>query len=350
VFQKVKILVRGTNWIGDSVMSVPALRALRRAFPDSHIALHTRSSNEGLFRDADFIDRILPIDRAESSLTEVIDQARSLRGEKFDVAIIFPNSFASALTARFAGIPRRFGYSQEMRRLFLTDGITPPAWKNERHEVFYYLELVKAVEERFLGSKIESLKEPNTDLSVSPVRKEEARDFLARRGIDFSRPVIAIGAGSTNSEAKRWPAERFSKLIQMLRADLGANIILLGSEGDMVVSAAISNAAEMKPLDLTGKTSVADVTAILSVANLLISNDMGLAHVAPAVGTPTIVIFGPTNPITTRPFSPLAEVIRHAVECSPCMLRQCPIDHRCMIRISAESVFDLARRIIERNG
>src|ERR1051325_6212945 len=101
---ELKILVRGTNWMGDSVMTVPALRALRRAFPDSHISLHTQASNEGLFRDTDFIDRILPISRVASSLSEVIEQARALRSEKFDLAIIFPNSFASALTARFAGI------------------------------------------------------------------------------------------------------------------------------------------------------------------------------------------------------------------------------------------------------
>jgi heptosyltransferase-2 len=346
----VKILVRGTNWIGDSVMTVPALRALRRAFPDSHIALHTRWSNEGLFRDADFIDRILPISRAESSLAEVIEQARALRGERFDVAIIFPNSFASALTARFAAIPRRFGYSKEMRRLFLTDGIAPPMWKNERHEVFYYLELVKAVEERILGSKIESLREPNTDLLVSASRKEEAREFLAGRGIDFSRPVVAVGAGSVNSEAKRWPAENFSELSRMLISDLDANVILLGSEGDAEVSAAVGKGAGVKLLDLTGKTSVADAVSILSVANLLISNDMGLAHAAPAIGTRTVVIFGPTNPVTTRPYSPLAEVVRHEVECSPCMLRQCPIDHRCMTRISPESVFDAAKKILEQNG
>lgn len=331
-------------------MTVPALRALRRAFPDSQITLHTRSSNEGLFRDADFIDRILTIDRSESSLAEIIEQARGLRGEKFDLAIIFPNSFASALTARFAGISRRFGYSQEMRRIFLTDPIAPPAWKSERHEVFYYLELVRAVEERILGSKIESLKEPNTDLPVSAERKEKTREFLRESGIDLSHPVIAIGAGSVNSEAKRWPAERFSELIRMLQTDLAAQIVLLGSHGDVDVSAAVSNAAKIKPLDLTGKTSIADAVAILSVANLLISNDMGLAHIAPAVGTRTIVIFGPTNPVTTRPFSPLAEVIRHEVECSPCMLRQCPIDHRCMTRISPGRVFDAARKIIEQNG
>src|SRR5947209_188639 len=111
-------------------MTVPALRALRRAFPDSHITLQTRSANEGLFRDADFIDGILPIEQAGSGPTEIFAQARALRSEKFDLAIIFPNSFASALPARFAGISRRFGYAKDMRRLLLTDPIAPPTWKN----------------------------------------------------------------------------------------------------------------------------------------------------------------------------------------------------------------------------
>jgi len=328
-------------------MTVPALRALRNSLPQAEITLHTRAPNEGIFRDADFIDQILPIDRVESSLSEVLEHSRKLRGGRFDAAIIFPNSFASALTARFAGIPRRFGYSKEMRRLFLTDPVTPPAWKNERHEIYYYFELVREVVNRLTNSKPLTEEPPTIDLTIAALRKNEARDFLAKRGLDLSRPTIAIGGGSTNSEAKRWPADRFVRLLRKLRSELDANVILLGSEGDRKVSDEIVAASDLTLLDLTGKTSIADAAAILSISDLLISNDMGLAHVAPAVGTKTIVIFGPTNPITTRPFSPLARVIRHEVECSPCMLRRCPIDHRCMIRIEPIQVFEAAKEMLE---
>jgi heptosyltransferase-2 len=337
-----KILVRGANWIGDSVMTVPALRALRRAFTNDEITLHTRSWAEGIFRDADFVDRILFYDRPESSLNEVISQSRVLRAERFDLAVIFPGSFASALGARFAGIPRRFGYSKEARRLFLTDPVTPPKWKSRRHEVFYYLNLVQEVERSVLGTQSPSDNEPSTELTISQTRRNEARDFLGRKGVDLSRPLVAIGAGSTNSTAKRWPAKHYSELINKLHVEVGANIVMVGGRDDIEVGRVISESVQCKTLDLTGKTSLGDAAAILSVCDLMISNDMGLAHLAPAVGTKTIVIFGPTDPVTTRPFSPLAEVIRVGVECSPCMLRECPIDHRCMTRISHEQVFESA--------
>ena len=337
-----KIVVRGTNWIGDSVMSVPALRALRQLFPNDEITLHTRSWAEGIFRDADFIDRILTYDRPESSLAEVVGQARVLREEKFDVAIMFPNSFASALTARLAGIPRRFGFSKEGRRIVLTDPVSIPQWKAQKHEAFYYLELVKVVENSLLGTDRAAKLEMTIELPVSDARKEEARNFLSRKGIDFSNPIIALGPGSTNSMAKRWPFERFAEVADRLTREANASIVLLGGPDDVDVAATLADAMDALPLDLTAKTSLADAAAILSVCDLMISNDMGLAHLAPAVGTKTLVIFGPTDPVTTRPFSDLAEVLRVDVECSPCMLRECPIDHRCMEWITSLQVFEAA--------
>ena len=344
-----KIVVRGANWIGDSVMSVPALRALRQLFPDDEIALHTRSWAEGIFRDADFIDRILTYERPESSLKEVMGQARALKNERFDLAIIFPNSFASALTARFAGIPRRFGFSKEGRRLVLTDPVPIPEWKSTRHEAYYYLELVRAVENGVLGTDSSARYETTTDLPVSDVRQADTRDFLTRKGVDLSRPIVALGPGSTNSMAKRWPFERFATVADLLHKEKAANIILLGGPDDVEVAAKISAMSRASLLDLTAKTSLGDAADILSVCDLMISNDMGLAHLAPAVGTATLVIFGPTNPVTTRPFSELAEVLRVEVECSPCMLRECPIDHRCMERVTVEQVFSAAVSKLESN-
>lgn len=344
-----KIVVRGANWIGDSVMSVPALRALRQLFPDDEIALHTRSWAEGIFRDADFIDRILTYERPESSLKEVMGQARALKNERFDLAIIFPNSFASALTARFAGIPRRFGFSKEGRRLVLTDPVPIPEWKSTRHEAYYYLELVRAVENGVLGTDSSARYETTTDLPVSDERQADTRDFLTRKGVDLSRPIVALGPGSTNSMAKRWPYERFATVADLLHKEKAANIILLGGPDDVEVAAKISAMSRASLLDLTAKTSLGDAADILSVCDLMISNDMGLAHLAPAVGTATLVIFGPTNPVTTRPFSELAEVLRVEVECSPCMLRECPIDHRCMERVTVEQVFSAAVSKLESN-
>jgi heptosyltransferase-2 len=337
-----RIVVRGTNWIGDAVMTVPALRELRRIFPDSEIVLHTRSWAERIFRDASFIDRILTFESTESTLKDVLEQARILREEKFDIAILFTNSFASALTSRFGGIPHRFGYSREGRRIFLTHPVKIPAWKAKRHEVYYYLNLVAAVEQEFYGTQTVLNNWPDSTLEVSAERRARALQILKESGADLSRKTVAIGAGSTNSRAKRWLPERFAELNDRLQRELGANVILLGSADEEKVSNKIMERSVFKPIRLTGKTDLDDAVSILAEIDLLISNDMGLAHIAPATGTDTIVIFGPTNPETTRPFSPHAEIIRKGVECSPCMLRDCPIDHRCMTWITTDEVFRAA--------
>ncbi len=338
-----KILVRGTNWIGDAVMSVPALRELRRIFPDDQITLHTRSWADGLFRDADFIDELVTFDKHRWKIKDIYDNSQFLRDDGYELAILLPNSFESAITSYLSRIPRRFGYNKDARGLLLTDPIAVPEWKNRRHEVFYYLGLVAEIEKRVLGRETVSQAMPDLTLNVSDERKTAARDVLSRAGANLSKKTVAMGVGSTNSRAKRWPADRYARLSDRLITELDANVILVGSKEEKDVSAAVAELCRSSPINLTGETDLGEAVAILSVVDLLVSNDMGLAHVAPAVGTGTIAIFGPTNPETTRPFGVNAEFIRKDVECSPCMLRDCPIDHRCMTRISVEEVFGSAK-------
>jgi heptosyltransferase-2 len=342
-----KILVRGTNWVGDSVMSIPALRALRATFPDASITLHTRSWAEGVFRDADFLDDIISYERPATSIQEVLSQSRLLRRHNFDLSILFTNSFASALTVKLAGIPRRVGYAKEGRGVLLTDAVAQPEWKSNRHETFYYLGLIQEVEHRLLGTSTAAKLEPHICLEISEERKFAARELLRSASVDLSRPLVAIGPGSTNSAAKRWPAARFAELADMLHSRLNAEVVILGGDDDRDAALDITSRSQTAPHDLVGKTSLGDAAAVLSVCDLMISNDMGLAHLAPATGTPTITIFGPTNPETTRPFSNIAEVVRAGVDCSPCMLRVCPIDHRCMTNISVDQVFQTALKKLQ---
>ena len=171
--------------------------------------------------------------------------------------------------------------------------------------------------------------------------------MLGENGWDIARRTVALGVGSTNSRAKRWIAERYAALNDKLQSELNANVILVGTKDELEISNAVFEKSAKKPLILTGKTDLSQATAILCEVDLLVSNDMGLAHIAPAVGTKTLVIFGPTNERTTQPIG--AEVIRKNVECSPCMLRDCPIDHRCMTQISVEEVFEKAKMLLE-NG
>ena len=340
-----KILVRGTNWIGDAVMSVPALRELRRIFPDAKITLHTRSWADGLFRDAEFIDELVTYDKSRWKIKDVYDNTQFLRDDGYDLAVLLPNSFESALTSFLTRIPRRIGYNKDVRGLLLTDPIAVPEWKSRKHEVFYYLHLIGETERRVLGRDTVSVTIPDISLEVSRERRVAAKSQLLAFGVDPKKRTVALGVGSTNSLAKRWPAERYAQLNDLLQTEMDSNVILIGSNDEIIVADEVVRLSGKPSINLAGKTDLAEIVAILSEIDLLIANDMGLAHVAPAVGTQTVVIFGPTNPETTRPFSHIAEIVRKAVECSPCMLRDCPIDHRCMTWISVEEVFAAAERI-----
>jgi heptosyltransferase II len=328
-------------------MSVPALRELRRVFSDATITLHTRTWADGLFRDASFIDELVTYDKSKWAIKDIYDNSQFLKDDGYDLAVLLPNSFESALTTFVSRIPRRIGYNKDARGLLLTDPVAVPEWKGRRHEVFYYLNLISEVEKRVLGRDTVSRAWPDTSIEVSDERMAAAREFLRASGLDPAKKTIALGVGSTNSRAKRWPAERFAALSDQLIRQLDASVILVGDKSDSDVAAAVASSGRIRPIDLTGKTDLAQAVAVLSVIDLLVSNDMGLAHLSAALNTPTITIFGPTNPETTRPWGSNAVVIREPVECSPCMLRDCPIDHRCMTRISAVSVFEEVTSMLE---
>jgi heptosyltransferase-2 len=342
-----RIVVRGTNWVGDAMMTLPALRELRRLFPEAHITLATRSWAKGLFIDADFLDELQV--HEGRGVRSFFQQVSSWRKGRFDLAILFTNSFASALIAALAGIPLRTGYAADGRIRLLTHAIDLPEWRSTKHEIFYYLRIVAELEWLFTQQQTFLDVQPDASLEVSLSRQDEAHYLLRRQGVVADRPVIALCPGSINSRAKRWPAESYAVLADRCVDSLDAQILLVGSKEELEVSQQIANRMHNKPIVLTGQTDIAEVVAVLSIADLLITNDTGPAHIAAALGRPTLAIFGPTNPLTTRPFSPLAEIIRHPPECAPCMLRDCPIDHRCMTAITPDEVFSLARTILARH-
>ena len=334
-----RIVVRGTNWVGDAMMTVPALRELRQLFPTAHITLATRSWAKGLFEGSDFLDDILISD--QRGPLSVFQQAKQWARGNFDLALIFPNSFASALVPALARIPFRVGYDTESRGMLLTSPVPLPEWRSSRHEVFYYLNIVQSLGRDLPGSDFE--RAPDASLSISSQREEQGKRLLASAGVDSGAAVVAICPGSINSRAKRWPAERFAALGDRLIADAGATVVLIGSNAELEVSQNVAKLMKHEPKMLTGKTSLAELVEVLSGIDLLITNDTGPAHIAAALGRKTIVIFGPTNPLTTRPFADSAELIREPPDCAPCMLRDCPIDHRCMTAITPEQVFERAR-------
>jgi lipopolysaccharide heptosyltransferase II len=337
-----RVVVRAPNWVGDAVICLPALRALRRLLPNAHITLVSRPGTGDIFIGADFIDDILIYDRA--GLRSASKMVGEWKRRRFDLALLFQNAFEAAAIARFAGVPVRLGYDTDRRGFLLSHPIPSPLWKNERHEIFYYLNLVSELERALFGS-VSLQSEPEFVLSISDDRKRRARELLDQHGAEMHRPLVLLCPGSVNSRAKRWPAERYAALADRF-SETGASVALIGSPAEVVVSDQVCAHTRRRPLVLTGQTSVSEVAALISIADVLITNDTGPAHIGSAVGTPTVVVFGPTNPVTTRPFGPSGEIIRHPPDCAPCMLRDCPIDHRCMTAINPPEVFERARQVM----
>lgn len=342
-----RVVVRGTTWVGDSLMTVPALRALRRVLPDANITLAMRPDARGIFSEADFIDDVLVYDR--KGPLSVIPQIREWKRRKFDLAVLFQNAFEAALIPFVAGVPLRLGYATDARQELLTHPLALPDWRSSRHEVFYYLYMITALEQMLFGRSSVCEADPDASIQISESRKVKATDLLRAHGVREDALVVAICPGSINSRAKRWPAEAYAALADRL-IDTNRQVLLIGSKDEADVSQEVTSRMRNRPVVLTGKTSLDQIMAVLSTVDLVVTNDTGPAHIGAALGRPTLVIFGPTNPLTTRPFSPVAEILRHPPDCAPCMLRDCPIDHRCMTAITVDEVFERSHALLKRGS
>jgi lipopolysaccharide heptosyltransferase II len=342
-----RVVVRGTNWVGDSLMTIPALRALRRVLPDAHITLVIRPGTKGIFSDVDFIDEILVYDRKNAF--SVVPQVREWKRRRFDLAVLFQNAFEAALIPFLAGVPLRLGYATESRQALLTHPLALPDWRSSRHEVFYYLYVITALEQMLFGRSTVCEAEPDASIQISEARKTSAAELLRAVGVGEDDSVVVICPGSINSRAKRWPAEAYASLADRL-IENKRRVLLIGSKDETDVSDEVTRRMQQQPIVLTGKTTLDQITAVLDRADLIVTNDTGPAHIGAALGRPTIVIFGPTNPLTTRPFAPEAVILRHPPECAPCMLRDCPIDHRCMTAVTVDEVFEQSHALLKRGS
>jgi heptosyltransferase-2 len=293
------------------------------------------------------VDDVLIQER--SGLLSTLSNASEWKRRQFDLAVLFQNAFAAAATAFFARVPMRIGYATDRRARLLTTALPLPVWKNERHESFYYLNIITELDRILFGAASLLQSEPVFDLPVSESRKNSARRILIDHGASVTKPLAILCPGSVNSRAKRWPAESYAALSDRL-IDAGMNVVLIGSPAETNVSRQVCGLTKRQPTVLTGKTSVAELVALIRIADVLVTNDTGPAHIGAALRTPTLVIFGPTNPLTTYPLSAQAELLRHPPDCAPCMLRDCPIDHRCMTAISVAEVFQRAMTMIEKTS
>jgi heptosyltransferase-2 len=322
-------------------MTIPALREVRRIFGPAQITLWTKPALGDLFREVDFVDDVLL--PSSPSFAHTI---KAIRSRRFDVAILFPNAFKPALVVFVAQVPLRCGYRTQGRGLLLTHAAPVDPKLKREHQVFYYLKLVSVLEEALTGRSHVNFDTPSVMLPVSPQRREQGLAFLAERGVSFEKALVIINPGATNSRAKQWLPERFAAVADQLLERGDADVVFIGAKEEIGLAQHIAALMRRRPILLTGQTSLSQLVNVLSCAQLLISNDTGPAHIGAALGVPTLAIFGPSEHFATRPFSERAVVIRRPVSCSPCMLRDCPIDHRCMTRITAEDVLSAAARFL----
>jgi heptosyltransferase-2 len=336
-----KILVRATNWVGDAIMALPALRAVRSRFPDAEIAILARPYVADIYRDQQICDQLIPYDPRgdHAGLSGRESLAAELRSHKFDLALLLQNAFDAAWLTWRARIPQRIGYARDGRSLLLTKAVpVPKRGEIPAHEQFYYLELIRRA-----GWLDASGEEKRISLNLAPGLKEQADSRLLAAG---SRPRalrVAIGAGASYGSAKCWPPEKFADVANRLTAQFDADVILFGTPAEGTVSSAIAASMHRPPIDLTGKTAIAELPALLSQCHLFIGNDSGAMHVAAAVGLPVVAVFGPTDPEGTAPVTPRCTVVQEKPYCSPCFLRRCPTDHRCMTRVTPDAVEAAAR-------
>ena len=374
------ILIRVPNWVGDAVMALPALRELRRIFANSRITLAARPWVAGLFQGEGLADNIIPILNGDGFLdraTNFISDARRLLSERFDYAVLLPNSFGSALTARAGGAKRIAGYPTDGRRLLLNHIVSFEPDHKKLHQVRYYLNIASQIEQKLAGASNVDFEHCEPRLHVSEELKQRAEFLIERFSLERAsddgesavpgkqatpratraeverrmtghQHLLAINPGATNSTAKRWLAERFAEAADRMSESKEFRTVIVGAEGDREVAERVAALMRTPAVVLAGETSIEELKGVLSCARLLISNDTGAAHVSAALGVPTVVVFGPTEHISTRPLSERAAVVRHDVECSPCMLRECPIDHRCMTRVEVEDVCQDALLLLDR--
>ena len=322
-----KIMVRTTNWIGDAVISLPAIEALHARFPNSEIVLVSKPWVSDLYLNHPAVSRQIVYDAEgeHQGLRGLWKLVQTLRAERFDAAILLQNAFQAAWMAWCARIPLRIGYARDGRSLLLSDAVEPPPPAAYGHQVYYYLQLL------FRCGLIENAATfPEIRLPLAESEQRWAAKQLQEVGLGGRRFLVGISPGAAFGGAKRWITNRYAELADRLIEAVGANVLIFGSRADRPVAEAMAQAMEHTSVMVAGKTSLREFLALMSKCHLVITNDSGSMHLAAALGLPLLAIFGSTNERATGPLGRSARIAKNPVECSPCGLRECPIDFRCM--------------------
>ncbi|MBW6519455.1 MAG: lipopolysaccharide heptosyltransferase II [Desulfoarculaceae bacterium] len=361
-----RILIRSTNWIGDAVMTTPAVHTIRKNFPNAEITMLAMPWVADIFRLSPDVDKVLVYDKKDlypGRIKGVLKLANHLRQYRFDAAILLQNAFEAAFIVWKAGIPLRAGYKRDGRGLLLTHGVELTAEIRTRHQVHYYQMMLAGLgldlgpdklrlplSDELAGwakGYIECLKGQGPFSSHDgKAHPEGTVSTETRNAGEKVIPVIGFNPGAAYGPAKRWPAEKFGQLAALIahhHGERGCLILVFGTRDDTEAARVIREYSARTPfhvIDMTAKTTLQQVMALIQRCNVFVTNDSGLMHVAAGLETPTIAIFGSTDHIATGPFSERAVVIRKEMECSPCLQSECPRKHlNCLEEISSEEVY-----------
>ena len=326
-----RILVRAPNWAGDLVMATPAFRALRAAYPDAELTLHVREALAPLLAGAPWFDALLPIASHHQGLVALLAEARALRRRRFDVGLCLPDSFASALLMRCAGVRTAVGYRTQGRSALLQLAVALPRGPlaRERH----VLGLTAALGCPPRGTHLELF---------TTAREEEAvQRLLAGHGVGADEPLAVLAPGASYGSAKRWPPESFARVGDALAAE-GARVAISAAPDEAELARRVAAAMRSPALDLVGRLDLGATKALVRRARVVVCNDAGARHVAVAFNVPAVVLFGPTSLAKTNLNLERVRALAADVSCRPCYRRECPIDHRCMTRLEPGPVIDAA--------
>jgi len=341
---KIKILLRVPNWLGDNVLVLPAVNALRKALPDAKISVMVKSSMADFWRMT-CVDDIIPFSFSKGfkGIKERWKFAKKLKKESFDSVLIFPNSFDSALVPWLAGIPERVGWPTDGRNFLLNNKISKPAHLKDKQQFLTYIYLI----EKWTGKKVKT----ETNLSLKIPEKE--KEIVENEIVDFKKTIIGLNPGATYGTAKCWPAKNYADIAVKIHEEKNANIIIIGGPGDTKVCSEVfdlikknNSDAESWCKNIAGKTSICLLAAWLEKCEFLITNDTGGMHVCAGARTPVVAIFGPTDWSSTAPLGENHKLIKTDAKCAPCLKRECPIDHHCMTSITVKKVWNKIEKLI----
>jgi len=331
-----EILVRGPNWTGDLIMATPGFRALRSGFSEAGLTLHLRQELLPLVSGAPWFDEVLPLESYGKGIAALLREGRALRPRRFDLGICLPDSFSSALLMRWAGVRHIVGYRRNGRSALLHHRVALPRKRGRRIMIArekHVLGLIEAVGCPPRGTDLE--------LHVTEAEDAEARCKLEDRGVREGETIAVLAPGASYGPSKTWPPTSFARVGDALAA-VGASVVLVGTPAERKLSGQVLSAMKEPAVDLTGELGLGALKGVVRRSRVLICNDAGARHIAVAFGIPCVVVMGPTSLEKTNLNLERVKVLSADVDCRPCYLRECPIDHRCMTRVSAEHVVQAA--------